>query len=66
MIKIPLHLKGPLAGGEYTACGVAFDAYNTGDAEEPILVAMPGQVATCVECRRVVDFYKAIRGYREP
>lgn len=62
----PLHLKGPLAGGEYTACGVAFDAFLTGDADEPIIVAPPGQVATCTECRAVVNYYKSIKAHRAP
>ncbi|WP_152546267.1 hypothetical protein [Bordetella bronchiseptica] len=59
-----LHLSGTEA--ERTACGMAFDAFDSGDADEPVEFAQPGQVATCPECRAVVDYFHSIKKYREP
>lgn len=60
------HRSAPGQGGEYTACGMAFDAHDSGDEDEPIVFAEPGKVYDCAECRRVVDAYRATRGYRQP
>lgn len=53
------HAKGTASGGEYSLCGLAFDAHETGDADEPVEFAEAGELVTCVECRDVIDHVRA-------
>jgi len=45
---------------EFSLCGDAFDAFDSGDAEEPYVIAGPGQSITCPDCCRAVREVKAI------
>lgn len=51
---------------EFTMCGVAYDAFDTGDAEEPIVFAKDGETVTCTDCRRVINHAKKFKSYRQP
>jgi hypothetical protein len=51
-------LHGESSAPEYTLCGDAFDAFESGDADEPIVFANAGQVVTCTECRRAIDYVR--------
>lgn len=44
--------------GEFTACGMAFDAYDSGDADEPIVFVKGKETVTCQDCRDVIDYFK--------
>lgn len=61
----PVHLSD-YPYGDYTACGMASDACESGDEDEMVLFAKPGEVATCPKCQGVVDYFKSIKRYREP
>lgn len=61
-----VHGEGPTAGGDYTMCGLASDAYESGDESAPVVIAGPGELITCKGCRAVIAYYKSIKGYREP
>ncbi len=57
-----LHAEGEQ---EHSLCGMAFDAYSSGDAEEEIIFAKPGETVTCADCKRHIDFVrKHYKGYR--
>lgn len=56
------HVRPP----EFTLCGLAYDAYESGDEQEPVIFAAPGAVVTCKDCRAVINHCRAFRGYREP
>lgn len=58
------HCDTPAGGYEFTLCGVAFDAFDTGDAEEPVVFAQAGELITCKECRNVIDHARAFKNYR--
>lgn len=60
------HAGSTIAGGEYTLCGLAFDAYESGDHPEPVIEANPGQIVNCEECRKAIDFAKRFINYRTP
>lgn len=49
---------------EYTLCGDAFDAFESGDADEPIVFAESGQTITCERCRKIIDYCKSLKGYK--
>lgn len=50
---------------EHTLCGMAFDAFDTGDCEEPIVFAEPGQLVTCAACQEQLDHaQKCFKRYR--
>lgn len=49
---------------EYTACGMAFDAYESGDAEEQIIFAAPGETVTCVGSRKIIADAKMVRHWK--
>jgi hypothetical protein len=59
-------IHAPSAAVEFVLCGFAFDAYDSGDADEPIIEAKPGETVTCPECRAVIDYMRKAypRGYR--
>ena len=57
-----LHAEGEQ---EHSLCGMAFDAYDSGDADEPIVFAKPGEIVTCKHCRAHIDFVRRkYRAYR--
>lgn len=61
MVARTLHAEGQ---NEHSLCGMAFDAYESGDADGPIVFASAGQQVTCEECRRHIDFVRrTYRGY---
>lgn len=50
---------------EYSLCGLAFDAFDTGDHDDPIMFAESGETVTCEQCRRALDQFRAsFKGYR--
>lgn len=50
---------------EFSLCGLAFDAHESGDHDEPVVFAKPGQLVTCPECRQVLDRIRnEFKGYR--
>lgn len=51
-----LHAHGRL---ERTLCGFAPEAFESGDSEQPIVFAEPGQVVTCRICRAEIDHIRA-------
>jgi len=53
------HAMGDGNGGEFTICGMAFDAYESGDADEQVVFAKPKEVVTCKECRAAIDYVKS-------
>jgi hypothetical protein len=53
--QVVLHGEGQQ---EHSLCGMAFDAFDSGDAEEPIIFAKSGEVVTCQECRAELDFVR--------
>lgn len=67
-----IHAPGFQGGGEFTLCGDSFDAFETGDAEEPVLFAKPLEsgsgrksLVTCEACRIAIDFVRQnFSGYR--
>ena len=66
MSNIPIHASGTGAGGEMTMCGMAFDAHDSGDSDEPIIFAKSRQRITCDDCRRCIDHARKFVGYIEP
>lgn len=63
---IVIHGEGPTAGGDFTMCGLASDAFLTGDEPDPVNIAVPGESITCPQCRAVIAFYRGIRHNRQP
>lgn len=49
------HGLAPNQGEEFSLCGLAFDAFESGDADEPVEFAKSGQKITCEECRDVIQ-----------
>jgi hypothetical protein len=43
---------------EHSLCGLAFDAFDTGDYEEPVVFAKTGQRVTCERCREHIDWVR--------
>lgn len=66
MNKLPIHAKGLASGGEFTLCGIAFDAHDSGDVDEPVVFAAPGQTVDCEDCRIVIDYVKSFKRYCQP
>lgn len=60
------HAGGIIAGGEYALCGLAFDAFESGDHDTPVIEAKPEQLVTCIECRKSIDHAKSFINYRTP
>jgi len=58
-----LHAEGEQ---EHSLCGMAFDAFDTGDADEQIVFAKDGETVTCPDCRDAIDFVRRYykRGYK--
>jgi len=55
------HAQSPVGGGEYSICGIACDAYESGDVETEIRFAAEGEPVTCKECRRAVIQIRKIK-----
>jgi hypothetical protein len=55
------HAMAPSQGAEFAVCGLAYDAHESGDHEEPVVLAREGEAVTCGECRRIVIEYRKIR-----
>jgi len=51
---------------EFTLCGVAADAFESGHSETPIEFATAGQIVTCKACRTLIDYCKTFKAYRSP
>lgn len=66
MNKPAIHAISLTVGGEFTLCGIAFDAHDSGDADEPVVFANPGQAVDCEDCRRIIDYVKSFKRYRQP
>ncbi|CAA2409827.1 hypothetical protein [Xanthomonas phage Suba] len=60
------HGTDPGQGSEFTICGIAFDAHDSGDYDRTIEFAQPGEVITCPECRKVIAYFKSIKHWKEP
>lgn len=60
------HTEGAAGGAEYTACGLAFDAYDSGDHSDPIEFAKSGEIVTCADCREAIDHFRKYIKYRVP
>lgn len=48
-------LHGPSYDPEFTLCGLAFDAFDSGDCDSPIVFAQIGERVTCDYCIRVIE-----------
>lgn len=53
-------------GGEFTVCGLSFDAHETGDADHPVVMAQSGQTVTCEACRKTIAFMKTFTRWKQP
>lgn len=51
---------------EYTMCGVAYDAFASGDYHEKILFAEGNEPVTCPRCRAVIMAIRRIKLGRLP
>lgn len=51
---------------DFTLCGDAFDAFDTGDAEEQHVEAKKGQTVTCQQCCLVIDNVISMRYRLKP
>lgn len=50
---------------EHALCGLAFDAYDSGDEDQPVVFAEAGETVTCPDCRAAIDYVRSnFRGYR--
>lgn len=50
---------------EHALCGLACDAFDTGDVDAPVVFAATGQQVTCEYCRHVLDYVRdRFQGYR--
>lgn len=49
---------GPSSMPEIMLCGLAFDAYESGDVDEPVIEAKADELVTCPECRAVIDYIR--------
>lgn len=60
------HAISPAGSGEFAACGLAFDAHDSGDHDEPVIFAGAGEAVTCPECRRIVIEFRSVKIGRLP
>lgn len=54
------------AQGEYTLCGVAWDAPDSEDDVEPFVMAKDDESITCLLCCRVIRIVKAMKNPLKP
>lgn len=58
-------LHAPGERQEFTLCGMAPEAFETGDADEPVVIAEPGEAISCPTCCRTIDYVRRnFRAYR--
>lgn len=50
-----LHAPGAL---DHSLCGMAPEAFDTGDSVEPIVFARRGEIVTCSTCRAAMDYIR--------
>lgn len=56
-----VHGHGPQ---EHSLCGLAPEAFESGDHDEVVVFAKPGQVVTCTFCRHTIDHVRThFKGY---
>lgn len=58
------HLVGPGSGGEFTLCGIAFDAGDSESTPELIWRSPDGNAVTCASCIAVIDVCRGRRVLR--
>jgi len=51
---------------EYTLCGMAFDAQESGDCDEKITIGNAGDKVTCQACLNTITQCKAVKRNRIP
>lgn len=51
---------------EFTLCGDAFDAYDSGDAEEQHQIVGAGQVVDCPQCCKVIQDIREMKYRLKP
>lgn len=62
---MPKRIKHAEGTGEHSLCGMAFDAFESGDADEPIVFAGDGELVTCADCKSQIDHVRdSFKGYR--
>jgi hypothetical protein len=44
---------------EHSLCGMAFDAFESGDADAPVVFAQPGEQVTCQECLALIRYVRS-------
>ena len=50
---------------EHSLCGLAPDAFESGDVDEPVVFAEAGEMVTCKDCRSAIDWARQnFRRYR--
>lgn len=54
------------SNAEYSLCGDSWDAFDSGDAEEPFEFAEDGQTINCEECCKVIREIKKLRNPLRP
>ena len=57
------HMVSPVMA-EYSLCGMAFDAYESGDAEDQIIFAQSGETITCIGCKKIIAEAKKVRHWK--
>lgn len=50
--KPEVHAHGP---GEHALCGIAFDAFESGDLDEQEIYAEKGRPVTCAMCLQMIE-----------
>ena len=58
-----IHAISPIGGSEHSLCGLAFDAFESGDLEYKPIFAKSGDKITCAMCRAIIDYCKAFKDY---
>ena len=56
--NMTIHAPDTITGGEYTLCGIAFDAYESGDSDELIVFVQPFETITCEQCRTAIKYVR--------
>ena len=57
---------GSAAQPDFTLCGDACDAFDSGDADEEHVEAEKGQAVTCPKCCAVIENIRAMRYRLKP
>lgn len=65
MSAIPVCMHNP-GHSEYSLCGDAFDAFDSGDKDEPIIIGKSGDRITCEQCLSIIATCKSIKDRRIP